>query len=203
VNLHLWKTSVKFEDILIAMQFITKNSYCFKFDLHTYHHVDIFKPHTDYLGFSWCYGNTVNYFKFLVLPFGLSSACYIFTKLTRPLVKKWRGEGKQIMMHLDDSIDVHIDLQVCKTLSDEVRQDLILSGFVLKKEKSMWSPVQQLTTLGYFIDTEKHLIYIPEERLLKVFKTINLIECNLEKFSKVSVRLAASLVGQICLCRTL
>ena len=207
MNLHLWKTSVKFEDIRIAMQFITNNSYCFKFDLHSaYHHVDIFKPHTDYLGFSWCYGNTVNYFKFfkfLVLPFGLSSACYIFTKLTRPLVKKWRGEGKQIMMHLDDSIDVHIDLQVCKTLSDEVRQDLILSGFVLKKEKSMWSPVQQLTTLGYFIDTEKHLIYIPEERLLKVFKTINLIECNLEKFSKVSVRLAASLVGQICLCRTL
>jgi hypothetical protein len=22
----------------------------------------------------------------------------------------WRGEGKQIMMHLDDGIDVHIDL---------------------------------------------------------------------------------------------
>ena len=59
----------------------------------------------------------------------------------------------------------------------------------------MWSPVQQLAILGYFIDTEKHLIYIPEERLLKVFKTINLIEYNLEKFSKVSVRLAASLIG--------
>jgi hypothetical protein len=64
----------------------------------------------------------------------------------------------------------------------------------------MWSPVQQLTILGDFIDTEKHLIYIPEERLLKVFKTKYLIEYNLEKFSKVSVRLAASLVGQICLC---
>jgi hypothetical protein len=35
-----------------------------------------------------CYGNTVKYFTFLVLPFVLSSACYIFTKLTRPLVKK-------------------------------------------------------------------------------------------------------------------
>ena len=34
------------------------------------------------------------------------------------------------MMHLDDGIGVHIDLQVCKTLSDEVRQDLILSGLV-------------------------------------------------------------------------
>ena len=54
-------------------------------------------------------------------------------------------------MYLDDGIGVHIDLQVCKSLSDEVRQDLILSVFVPKKEKSIWSPVQQLTILGYFI----------------------------------------------------
>ena len=116
-----------------------------------YHHVDIFKSHTDYLGFSWCYGNTVNYLKFLVLPFGLSSACYIFTKLTRPLVKKWRGEGKQIIMYLDDDIGVHTesDLHVCKTVFNAVRQHLILGSFVPKKEKSMWSPVQQLTILGY------------------------------------------------------
>ena len=61
----------------------------------------------------------------------------------------------------------------------------------------MWSPVQQLAILGYFIDTENHFISIPEERLLKVFKTINLIEYNLENFSKVPARLTASLVGQI------
>jgi hypothetical protein len=180
------------------MEFITNNSYCFKFDLHlAYHHVDIFKPRTDYLGFSWCFGNTVKYSKFVVLPFGLSSACYIFTKLTHPLAKKWRGDGKQITMYLDDGIGVHIDLQVCSTLSDAVRHDLILSGFVPKKEKYMWSPVQQLTILGYFIDTEIHFISIPEERPLKVFKTINLIEYKLETISKVPARLAASLVGQI------
>jgi hypothetical protein len=51
--------------------------------------------------------------------------------------------------------------------------------------------------LGYFIDTENHFISIPEERLLKVFKTINLIEYNLEKISEVPARLTASLVGQL------
>jgi hypothetical protein len=34
---------------------------------------DIVKSHTDYLRFSWCYGNTVKYYTFLVLPFVLSS----------------------------------------------------------------------------------------------------------------------------------
>ena len=55
-----------------------------------------------------------------------------FTKLTRPVVKKWRGEGKQIMMYLDDGIGVHIDLQVCETLSDEVQQDLIVKNYFRK-----------------------------------------------------------------------
>ena len=78
VNHHLWKCIVKFEDIRTAM-----------FDVHSaYHHLDIYKPHTYYLGFSWKYGNIVKFFKFLYLPFGLSSACYIFTKVTRPLIKK-------------------------------------------------------------------------------------------------------------------
>jgi hypothetical protein len=59
------------------MQFITNNSYCFKFDLHSaYHHVDIFKSHTDYLGFSWCYGN------------GLTTIGLLSHSSIRPLISK-------------------------------------------------------------------------------------------------------------------
>ena len=43
VNKHLWKSSVKFEDICRAMYFSNQGDFCFKFDLHsTYHHIDIF-----------------------------------------------------------------------------------------------------------------------------------------------------------------
>ena len=34
-----------------------------------------------------------NFIFFCVLPFGLSTACYVFTKLLRPLVKHWRSMG--------------------------------------------------------------------------------------------------------------
>lgn len=37
-----------------------------------------------------------------VLPLGLKSAPYILTKITRPLLKKWRGEEKCIVLYLDD-----------------------------------------------------------------------------------------------------
>ena len=41
---------------------------------------------------------------FTVLPLGLASACYMFTKLVRPLVKYWRGRGLRIIVYLDDGL---------------------------------------------------------------------------------------------------
>ena len=41
---------------------------------------------------------------FAVLPFGLSTACYIFMKLMRPLVRLWRGRGLKAIVYLDDGI---------------------------------------------------------------------------------------------------
>lgn len=198
VNAHLWKTPIKFEDIRVAMQFIHKNYHCFKFDIHSaYHHVDIFDQHTGYLGFSWKYGDKIRFFKFLVLPFGLSSACYIFTKITRPLIKKWRGEGKQILMYLDDGLGTHPDFYKCLDMANQVKQDIINSGFVPKVEKSMWYPVRTLSYLGYYIDTVNALLCIPSDRLDKLFNTIVLIEQTLNDLHRVKVRTVASLVGQI------
>ena len=47
-----------------------------------------------------------SFFMFTVLPFGLSSALYIFTKLLRPLVKHWRSQGIRVVVYLDDGFDV-------------------------------------------------------------------------------------------------
>ena len=62
-----------------------------------YHHVDIVPHHRKYLGFEW--GG-----KYFVLPFGLSTAPYVFTKLLRPLVGLWRGKGHKVILYLDDGI---------------------------------------------------------------------------------------------------
>ena len=41
---------------------------------------------------------------FRILPFGLSSACYVFTKLLRPLLKRWRSMGIRAVAYLDNGI---------------------------------------------------------------------------------------------------
>ena len=58
-----------------------------------YQHLDVFKEHWQNLGFSWGVGTEVNYFTFTVLSFSLAMACYAFTKLMRPLIRHWRGQG--------------------------------------------------------------------------------------------------------------
>ena len=63
-----------------------KKVYLFKFGLKTvYHHVDMFEPHQEFLGYSWELNGKISYTVFIVLPFGLTSVPLISTKVTRPL----------------------------------------------------------------------------------------------------------------------
>jgi hypothetical protein len=57
------------------------------------------------------------------------------------MVKKWRSEGKQIIMYLDDGIGIDPDEQLCQHIVNEVKIDLIKSGLVPKAEKSFWQPL--------------------------------------------------------------
>lgn len=45
-NKHIWKQSVKYDDLGKALLYVNKNSWCFKFDItRAYHHIDIFQDH--------------------------------------------------------------------------------------------------------------------------------------------------------------
>lgn len=169
INSHILKQSIKYDDLRTALTFIQKSGWMIKFDIHAaFHSVEIYPPHTNFLGFTWTFDNTKVYFKFLVLPFGISSAPYVFTKLTRPLVKKWRGAGFQVLMYLDDGFCHNADNKLLYTQSNIIRHDLISSGFIPNEEKSVWVPVQNLIFLGVNLNTASGVMNIPEERLNKV-----------------------------------
>lgn len=79
VNQFVEKQQVKFEGLSEALLYAKQGKFMIKFDLKSgYHHVDIHTDFHKYLGFSWKYGNETRYFKFNVLPFGLSSAGHVF-----------------------------------------------------------------------------------------------------------------------------
>ena len=101
LNLYLWKCKFKYEDFKTALDYFEKDAYLFTFDLKSrYHHLDIHPEHQTYLGFQW----EGKFYMSTVLPFGLSTACYIFTKLLRPVVKHIQALGVRLVLYLDDGI---------------------------------------------------------------------------------------------------
>ena len=64
------------------------------------------------------------------LPFGLSTAGHIFTKVLRVVVQFWRANGHKIIMFLDDGIGGHKSLDNTIKSSTVARDSLISLGFL-------------------------------------------------------------------------
>jgi hypothetical protein len=93
------------EDQSVAKQLFKVGYFLFSFDIRSaYHHVTIFKEHRKYLGFSWNYDDHTHFYVFNVLPFGISTAGFVCTKLLRVVVTKWRSLGFRTVLCLDDGL---------------------------------------------------------------------------------------------------
>lgn len=128
VNQYVVKYKFKLEGIQEALDFVQKNGFMFKFDLSSgYHLIDLHASMYKYFGFSWdnCF------YVFSSLPFGLSSAPFIFTKILRNLVRFWRKKGIYIIVYLDDGFGFSDSFAKCEYSSLKVYNTLIKSGFVV------------------------------------------------------------------------
>ena len=97
VNPYVLRTKFRYEDLKVVSDILQKGDYMASFDLRSgYHHIFIHEDFQQYLGFAWTFPDGVTrYYVFTVLPFGLTSASYIFTKLLRPICKFWRASGRR------------------------------------------------------------------------------------------------------------
>ncbi len=201
VNKFLFKQSVKYEDIRTALTFLKKGGFMYQFDLKSgYHHVPICVHHQQYLGFTWFYKGALTYFTFKVLPFGLSSAPYIFTKVVRPLVKKWRSQGINIVVYLDDGLGYAESLAEAKYHSHVVKSDLINAGFVPNVQKSIWEPVSKTEWLGFQLNLENGMMSLPSRRITSITQGIHSIlshDDSSDQEKVVHVRDLASVAGKI------
>lgn len=162
-----------------------------KFDLTSgYHHINIHEDHQQYLGFSLEINGKIRYFVLTVLPFGLSSAGYIFTKTLRPLVTHWRANSFPIIMYLDDGW-VCDTKENCERISSIIQMDLVRAGFLVNQEKSVWVPSPKLDLLGFELDLNQGVISIPFNKLENLRTKIKCIKTK----KHVSARDLTSIVG--------
>lgn len=190
VNQFLQKEKFKYEDMRTALMLFEKGDFISVFDLKSgYHHVDINEQSQEYLGFEW----HQLFYVFTVLPFGLSTACYVFTKLMRPLVRLWRGKGIRSVVFIDDGIIVANGLIRAQHDSARVRESLEAAGFVINVEKSLWEPKQRGQWLGFDLDLAQGYISIPEQKIEQL--KLGLRQISEARFTPA--KLLASIVGRI------
>ena len=151
--------------------------------------MDIAPPHCKYLGFAW----EGHFYVFTVLPFGLSSACYMFTKLLRPLVRYWRAKGLRVLVYLDDGLCAVAGRQKALEASELVRTTLARAGFVVHLIKSIWEPIRRLPWLGFVVDLELGQIEVPQAKLTALQHMLD-HACRLVQ---ILARCLASIVGKI------
>lgn len=87
------------EDIKTASKLMTKDCYMCNIDLkEAYLLLPIHSEHRKYLRFYF----SNDLYEFNALPFGLSSAPHIFTKILQPVITHLRSRGFKSVRYLDD-----------------------------------------------------------------------------------------------------
>ena len=197
VNLFLFKSRFRCEDLCVAKEILNPGDFLFSFDLKSgYHHVDIFPDHRKYLSFAWTFpSGCTSFFQFSVLPFGLSSAPYLFTKLLKPLVTKWRSEAKAIVVFLDDGLGAAADSNKAKIASLQVHADLLKSGFLPNEDKCVWEPTQVITWLGTVLNMSSSVISATDKRISSLQEDLAFLLAT--SLSSHPVRKLASVCGKI------
>jgi hypothetical protein len=194
VNKCIKKQKFKFEGSKEALQYAKRGKLIIKFDLKSgYHHVEIHKAFQQYLGFSWSVNAEIKYYVFTVLPFGLSSAPFLFTKLMREIVKYWRSLSYPIIVYLDDGWCC-LNPENCYKISNSIRQVLKIAGFVVNEENSVWEPSYKLEWLGFVWDLKIGRVEIPDRKMAHFKEKLNYV---LKNPDRVIARKLASIIGQI------
>ena len=180
VNSFVYKGKIKFDDWRTMQDFVDNEGFPYKFDISQgYHHIDIDENHQKYLGSSWKIDGKIRYFMFTVLPFGLCSAPFIFTKVVRSLVKFWRREERKICLYIDDGLGASPSLDLALDEIEFVKNSLTRCDFVINSEKSVWQPQKEFIWLGIKINLITSHFTIPETGILSIMKYIQVTIKNL------------------------
>jgi hypothetical protein len=125
-------TPFKYKSIRAVADLCQLGDSLFTVDLKSgYQHIDIHEDYSQYLEFEW----EGQYYVFTQLPFNLATACYVFTKVMRQLVKLWCTRGIRTIAYIDNF------LFACRTTAEfsrvqtSILSDLATAGLIIFRKK--------------------------------------------------------------------
>jgi len=179
----------KMEGLHILPHLIQKNDWMVKMDLKdAYLQIPIHQESQHLLQFQW----EDKLYQFQCLPFGLTSAPRVFSKVMKPVVGTLRHMGIRLVIYLDDLLILHQVKEELIQLIPLISQLFEALGLIVNQTKSVLIPQQRIEFLGFLVDAMAlHLIF-PAEKLRKIQQLAN----HLLHQQRVSVRDLARFVGK-------
>ncbi len=180
----------KMEGLETVKNLVRKGDWMVKLDLKdAYLTVPILPAHQKFLRFVW----RKRFYQFSCLPFGLSSAPRLFTKILKVVVAFLRERGLRLVIYLDDILILNEDKLKLESDFSFVVSFLESLGFLVNWEKTVSDPSQSIEYLGVIIDSLSMRFCLPED---KVAKIKNLCSKILSK-TLVSLKDLASVLGNL------
>ncbi|GAQ93310.1 putative DNA/RNA polymerases [Klebsormidium nitens] len=190
VNLFLAELPFQYQRLRDVLVFITQDSFMSTWDLKSgYYHVFLHPSFRKYMGFQ--VGQLV--FRYNVPAFGLSQACFLFTKLMNEPAKALRQRGVPISDYIDDGITAAVTFARCLFNAISSARLLAALGAFLGLPKCNLSPDQLRKWLGFIIDSVNQRFQLSPSRLAKLKQQLQVIL----QAQHVTARELASLAGRL------
>lgn len=192
LNKFILSSHFKMEDYRTASKLIPQDGFLATIDLReAYLLLPVSEEYRKYLRFQftpWGTNKSVTY-EFNSMPYGLSVAPRVFTKVMKEVMAFLRRQGHQSTIYLDDILCIASDYEKCIDNVNKTIRLLTCLGFVINDEKSSLEPKQTCKFLGFIFDTRTLSISLPAEKRSNIEqliqKFLNLRECTIREFSQL------------------
>ena len=175
LNRFIKKEHFKITGLKQVLDFVEEGDFLITIDLtDAYFSVSIDPEFRKFFRFSWM----GQLYEFLVMCFGLTTAPYIFTKITRPILAFLHSRSIRASMYIDDCISAVKTYSQALCVRDTIVNLLQEVGFVINFEKSSLIPSQQKVYLGFLIDTVLMKVFVTQEKLEALLHSLqSLLQC--------------------------
>ena len=188
LNEFIEKIHFKMDHLNSALEMVYTHCFFTSVDLQdAYYSVPIAPHHQSYLSFVW----DEIYYRFTVLPFGLSSAPRVFTKLLKPVLSTLREDNIDCLGYIDDFLIVSPTAEDASSDVAKMQETLRELGFTINVEKSSLIPNNEIVFLGYIINSIEMTVRPTDKKVQKCRDKIDFLLQN----HWVEIRKVAEVLG--------
>lgn len=193
LNKYLNPPHFKMEDYRTLLKLIYKNCFFTTIDLKdAYYLIPINHHDRKFLKFKF---NGKSYV-FNSLPFGLSTAPLVFTKILKPVLQYFRERGITLLTFLDDFVLIGCSFEECTKSTHIVVSKLERLGFIINHKKSSLIPSKSCKYLGFLYNSEMMCLSLPPEKKQSILNDLQKISkknrCKIRKFAMLLGKLIAA-----------